>query len=178
MAGAAGATMTYGVPGGSASRHVVFDAPEDANGKSLVSAAVSGTRCVITITAGDGFAGQPLLFEVSTAAGGCKATESTDVSSGTPPPGTGSGGAGSTGGTGGSGAGGAGAGAGGGASSGGNGSSGCKCEAAGGSGGTVAGFGLLMGLAAVAGRRRARRALPSNGARSLHQKPENPAPQA
>ncbi len=154
VAGAAGATMTYGVPGGSPARHVVFDAPEDANGKSLVSAAVQGTRCVITITAGAGFAGQPLLFEVSSAADGCKATESTDVASGMPPPGTGGSGSTTSGPGAGGGAGTGGAGAGGGSSGGGGGTSGCKCETAGGTGGSMAGLGLLMGLAAVAGRRR------------------------
>lgn len=87
--GAAGASMTYGVPGTNAARHVVFDAPEDANGKSLVTAAATNGRCVLTIkaaTGGVGFAGRPLMFGTSTAADGCKLAESTDVAPGTPPP--------------------------------------------------------------------------------------------
>jgi hypothetical protein len=87
--GAAGATMTYGVPGTNAARHVVFDAPEDANGKSTVSAAATNGRCVLTITAatgGAGLTGRPLMFGTSSAADGCKVTESTDVAPGTPPP--------------------------------------------------------------------------------------------
>ncbi len=87
--GQAGTTMTYGIPGGSASRHVVFDAPEDGNGESLVSAAASGGRCLVTITAGAGFAGHPLLFSVGTAQSGCAVTQSTEVAPGTPPPGGG-----------------------------------------------------------------------------------------
>jgi hypothetical protein len=92
--GAISATMTYGVPAASASRHVVFDAPEDGNGKSMVSAAVDGSRCAITVTAGDGIAGHPLMFQVSGAADGCTITEDTNVAPGTPPPGGGAAGKG------------------------------------------------------------------------------------
>jgi hypothetical protein len=87
--GAAGAMMTYGVPGGAAARHIVFDAPEDGDGKSMVATAVEGDRCVVTITAGAGFAGRPLMFVVSTAADGCQATEDVNVPVGTSPPGGG-----------------------------------------------------------------------------------------
>jgi hypothetical protein len=80
--GAVGATMTYGVPGTSPSRNVVFDAPEDANGKSTVTAAASNGRCVLSITAGDGFTGHPLMFTVSTAADGCAVTDGTNVPAG------------------------------------------------------------------------------------------------
>jgi len=73
--GALAATMTYAVPGGAASRHVVFDAPEDANGKSLVSVSASGGRCVVVVTAGEGYQGHPLVFDVAAAAAGCTATE-------------------------------------------------------------------------------------------------------
>ena len=52
--GASGASMTYGVPGASAARHVVYDAPEAGDGTSLVVAAVATDRCVVTITAGSG----------------------------------------------------------------------------------------------------------------------------
>ena len=54
--------MTYGVPGASAGRHIVFDAPEDGNGMSVVKAAAQSGRCVLTITAGAGVAGRPLMF--------------------------------------------------------------------------------------------------------------------
>jgi hypothetical protein len=93
MQGAAGAMLTYGVPGVGASRHIVFDAPEDSSGASSVSATATSGRCVVTITpsgtAGSGFAGHPLLFQVSSAADGCKTTESTTVPSASPPPGGG-----------------------------------------------------------------------------------------
>ena len=103
VAGAAGATMTYGVPGGSAGRHIVFDAPEQADGQSMVTAAAAGGRCVVTITAGAGVAGHPAMFSVSSAADGCKVSADTDVAPGMPPPGgglsaTGSGGVSATGG--------------------------------------------------------------------------------
>ena len=55
--------------------HVVFDAPEDANGKSLVSVSASGGRCVVVVTAGEGYQGHPLVFDVAAAAAGCTATE-------------------------------------------------------------------------------------------------------
>jgi hypothetical protein len=84
--GAAGASLTYSVPGTSAGRHVVFDAPEDANGESVVTATVQGARCAVTIAAGAGFAGHPLMFSLSAAAGGCTATEDTNVPPGSPPP--------------------------------------------------------------------------------------------
>jgi hypothetical protein len=84
--GVSPATMTYAVPGNAAARHVVFDAPEDANGKSKVTASVEAGRCVITIVAGDGFAGRPLLFGTATAASGCTPTEDTNVGPSEPPP--------------------------------------------------------------------------------------------
>jgi hypothetical protein len=87
--GQVGATMTYGVPGGSASRHVVFDAPEDGDGKSLVTASASSGRCVVSITAGAGFTGRPLMFSVATADAGCTVSEDTNVAPGGPPPGGG-----------------------------------------------------------------------------------------
>jgi MYXO-CTERM domain-containing protein len=138
--GASKATMKYGVPGGSASRHVVFDAPEDGNGESVVSTAVAGDRCVITITAGKGFAGRPLMFSVASAADGCKATESTDVQPGEPP-GTGSGGGGPGGG-----------GAGGGGSSGSSKGCGCRVGEA-----PESGLGALVAVMALAGWARRRR---------------------
>jgi hypothetical protein len=88
--GAAGDSLAYSVPGGSSGRHIVFDAPEDGDGKSMVTAAVDGERCAITIGAGAGFAGRPLMFQVTSVADGCKASEDTNVASGTPPPGGGS----------------------------------------------------------------------------------------
>jgi hypothetical protein len=87
--GKAGDSMTYNVPGASSGRHIVFDAPEDADGHSQVAATVAGDQCAVTITAGAGFTGRPLMFQVSTVADGCKATEDTDVPSSGPPPGGG-----------------------------------------------------------------------------------------
>ena len=84
-----GATMTYGVPGGSTGRHIVFDAPEQADGRSTVVAAAEAGRCVVTITAGAGFEGHPLMFSVSSAADGCQVSEDTNVPSGVEPPGGG-----------------------------------------------------------------------------------------
>jgi MYXO-CTERM domain-containing protein len=86
--GASPSTMTYGVPG-MASRHVVYDAPEDASGKSNVSAAAVGGHCVITITAGGAMAGHPLIFKVSDATSGCTVTADTDASPATTPMGGG-----------------------------------------------------------------------------------------
>jgi hypothetical protein len=70
--GNAGAMLSYGVPGTPA-RHVVFDAPEAADGSSTVAAAAQGGRCVITITAGSGggLTGHPLMFRVDSADNGC-----------------------------------------------------------------------------------------------------------
>ncbi|MGZ3475985.1 MAG: hypothetical protein ACXWUG_18595, partial [Polyangiales bacterium] len=76
--GAAGATMTYGTPGDGGARHVVFDAPEDASGKSTVTATAMDGRCVVTITPGGSFTGHPLMFAVSSAADGCKAVDDPD----------------------------------------------------------------------------------------------------
>ncbi|HEY2404634.1 MAG TPA: MYXO-CTERM sorting domain-containing protein [Polyangiaceae bacterium] len=90
--GASPATMTYGVPGASPGRHVVFDAPEDATGASNVTAAVQGDRCVISITASAGFAGRPLIFDVDSTANGCAVSDTMDVGPAQPPPGSGSGG--------------------------------------------------------------------------------------
>ena len=96
--GASSSTMVYGVPAESASRHVVFDAPENGDGKSTVNAAVDGTRCNVTITAGGDITGRPLMFQVSSAADGCSVTEDTNVAPGVPPPGGGSTGKGGDGG--------------------------------------------------------------------------------
>ncbi len=85
--GASSATMTYGVPGGSAARHIVFDAPEASDGSSTVMAAASGGRCVVTITAGTGggFTGHPLMFTIDTAANACAAANGTNAPSAMPP---------------------------------------------------------------------------------------------
>ena len=87
--GAAGATITYSVPGTSASRHVVFDAPEASDGTSNVAALASGGRCAITITAGSGggFTGHPLVFHVDTAANACAVMDGGNVDPGMPPTG-------------------------------------------------------------------------------------------
>ena len=90
------ATMSYGVPGERRSRHVVFDAPEDASGKSTVSATAQNGRCVVTITAGAGFTGHPLIFDVADAAGGCAVTEGVDAPPAPVPGGGGTGGSASS----------------------------------------------------------------------------------
>jgi hypothetical protein len=89
--GAAGATLTYGVPGDAAARHIVFDAPEAADGTSHVATAVVSGRCVVTITAGTGggFAGHPLMFGVDSAQNACAATDGADAPSAMPPMGGG-----------------------------------------------------------------------------------------
>ena len=86
-------TMTYGVPGDTAARHVVFDAPEDANGASTVTATATNGRCVFAITAGGAapIAGRPLVFTVSSAADGChvdSATTAPTAGTGGPTPGS------------------------------------------------------------------------------------------
>jgi len=89
MDGASASTMTYGVPGDSASRQIVFDAPEDDNGQSTVSAVAQSGRCVFNIVAGAGFTGHPLMFGVSSAADGCAVKEDTAVPAAEPPKGGG-----------------------------------------------------------------------------------------
>ena len=109
MHGTSSSPMKYVVPGGSASRHIVFDAPEATDGTSTVTASASGTQCLISIVAGSGsgFRGRPLMFQVAASSGGCTATDDTNVAPGTAPPGGGvtstGGSTGSTPGTGGNG---------------------------------------------------------------------------
>jgi hypothetical protein len=81
QAGASGDTMTYSVPGASAGRHVVFDAPEQEDGQSTVTATAVLDRCVITIVAGPGFEGRPLIFSVGGATEGCPVLESENIPS-------------------------------------------------------------------------------------------------
>ncbi len=85
--GATASPLIYGIPAKAPSMHVVFDAPEDAGGKSAVSVVTQGDRCVLTIVAGPGFTGHPLMFTVGSAAEGCKLTEATDVRPASAPPG-------------------------------------------------------------------------------------------
>ncbi len=76
--GDAGGTLAYAAAGDLAARHVVFDAPEDANGASSVTAKAAGDTCAIRITPGSGtgaFAGRPLVFGVGAAKDGCAVTE-------------------------------------------------------------------------------------------------------
>lgn len=80
------AMMAYRVPGGSASRHVVFDAPEDGDGRSSVTARADAGRCVVTITAGAAYAGRPLMFSVESAGRGCLVTEDANAAPGDVPP--------------------------------------------------------------------------------------------
>jgi len=68
------ASLTYLVPGGGASRQVVFDAPEDRQGRSSIAATPAGDgRCRLVVSAGGAQAmpGRPLIFTVAAAAGGC-----------------------------------------------------------------------------------------------------------
>lgn len=74
--GAAGASLSYVVPGGA--RHVVFDAPEAADGTSAVTAVVEGAGCRITVTPGAGagaFVGRPLMFTIGAAGNPCAVSE-------------------------------------------------------------------------------------------------------
>jgi hypothetical protein len=138
--GASGATLTYSVPGASTGRHVVFDAPEQSDGQSTVTAAAVGDRCTVTVVAGPGLAGRPLMFSVGTAASGCTISEDTDIPPGVEPPGGGV----TTAGTGGNGGG-----------SGGNvgsGASGCGC-ALGGVPAFHGGIALVLALLLVCRRR-------------------------
>jgi len=75
--GASPATMTYGVT--AAGRHIVFDAPEAADGSAAITAAPSAGRCVVTIAPGRGAAGHPLIFDLASAADGCTVKPATDV---------------------------------------------------------------------------------------------------
>jgi hypothetical protein len=77
--GAAPGEMKYGAPGDLASRHVVFDAPEDANGRSKVTARAEGGKCLVSIVAGEGFEGRPLAFSMTNAGEGCRVTEDKGV---------------------------------------------------------------------------------------------------
>ena len=83
------ATLTYGVPGGNPSRHVVFDAPADATARTTVTAAADGDRCVVTLAAGAGITGAPAIFTLATAAEGCAVSEDADVPPGSASPGSG-----------------------------------------------------------------------------------------
>jgi hypothetical protein len=87
--GAQGASMTYGVPGNSPGRHIVYDAPEAADGSSAVTASAAAGRCVVAIAAGagSGIAGHPLMFQIGSADGGCTVSADTDVAPGAAPPG-------------------------------------------------------------------------------------------
>jgi hypothetical protein len=87
--GATAGGLGYKAAGDRVARHVVFDAPEDANGKSAVSAKADGAACSIAITAGAGdgaFEGRPLVFQVG-AAPGCAVTEDKGAHSDPPGPG-------------------------------------------------------------------------------------------
>ncbi len=147
--GNAGTTLTYGVPGTAAGRHVVFDAPSDGSGSSTVATSSANGRCTITITAGgsNAFTGQPLLFDVDTAANGCKAT----VSAAPPPVSAGPGNGGTSSGSGASSGGGTGS-----ASASVSGKGGCSCDVVGGVTPAAGGLGLA-GIALLFARRRRRR---------------------
>jgi hypothetical protein len=81
------------VPGATAGRHVVYDAPEAADGSSAVTATAQSGRCVVAITAGagNGVTGHPLMFQVAAASAGCQVTSAGTTASagGTGSPGSG-----------------------------------------------------------------------------------------
>src|SRR5258708_4916833 len=83
--------LTYSVPGASAARHIVYDAPEAADATSSVSSSLDAGRCMISIRAGSGsgMTGHPLMFQVGAASEGCTAKASTDVPPAAPPLGEG-----------------------------------------------------------------------------------------
>jgi len=75
-----GKTLAYDVPGDVATRHVVFDAPEDATGRAAVTAKVVGGRCAVSLADAGGpmLAGRPLIFDLAPAAQGCAVSEETN----------------------------------------------------------------------------------------------------
>jgi hypothetical protein len=83
------ATLTYGVPGGNPSRHIVFDAPADGMSRTQVTATAQGGRCVVTLAAGQGVTGKPAIFTLATAANGCTVSEDANVPPGSASPGSG-----------------------------------------------------------------------------------------
>jgi hypothetical protein len=92
-------SLTYRVPAGAGTTHVVVDAPSDANGLSDVASRLDGSDCVVTVTqhakATGGFDGHGLVVRLTS---NCSSAEDGAV----PPIDTGStGGTGSTAGTGG-----------------------------------------------------------------------------
>jgi hypothetical protein len=89
--GAAGSSLSYGVPGDAAARHIVFDAPEAADGTSQVTATATGGRCAISIVAGGGggLTGHPLMFSVDAAASGCTVHDGASAPPAAPPVGGG-----------------------------------------------------------------------------------------
>jgi hypothetical protein len=87
--GIAGDVLSYSVAGDAPSRHIVFDAPEDTAGKSNVTTAVDGKRCTLSLSKGPGLAGHPVMFQVSSAADGCKVAEDTNLAPGSSPVGGG-----------------------------------------------------------------------------------------
>jgi MYXO-CTERM domain-containing protein len=84
--GHAGGSLSYTIPGGGPSRHVVFDAPEDAEGRSKVETRVESGKCVVTLTPGEGFAGRPIVFSVDGASDGCRAIEDRTIAPGSVDP--------------------------------------------------------------------------------------------
>jgi hypothetical protein len=93
--GAAGPALAYKAAGDRPARHVVFDAPEDDAGKSIVAATGDSGACKVTIKAGGGdgaLDGRPLVFQLG-AAPDCAITEDKGALPDTPPaPGAPSGG--------------------------------------------------------------------------------------
>jgi hypothetical protein len=80
--------MSYGVAGGAAARHIVFDAPEAKDGTSAVTATAKAGRCVVEIAPGrgGGTTGRPLIFEVASASAGCAVQPIADAPGAAPLP--------------------------------------------------------------------------------------------
>jgi hypothetical protein len=89
--GVAGATLGYVVPAAGAARHVVFDAPEDGDGRSSVAVTRQGDRCAVAVTAGGPGAldGRPLIFAVGNEQDPCVVVEDKAVLPGSVPGGDG-----------------------------------------------------------------------------------------
>ncbi|HEY2405462.1 MAG TPA: hypothetical protein VGI10_05655 [Polyangiaceae bacterium] len=92
--------LSYSVPAGSGALHVVLDAPVDSNGKSDVTATLSGSDCKVTVTAHQGatggFDGRPLIVQSSSSCAlsddGTQAPTDPSPASGSPAGGVGAGG--------------------------------------------------------------------------------------
>jgi hypothetical protein len=80
--------LAYDVAGDAPARHVVFDAPEDGDGKAAVTASpTTDGKCHVALAPNGEkmFVGRPLVFTVAAASGGCALTEDADQASDSAP---------------------------------------------------------------------------------------------